>query len=151
MLANNEKDTFDKIYYLLFNKEYQHKCSKRMAKENNINVAYISYANHIISNNKSIPKRIRCKTYQYFHKGICFVEIGEISSNWFENTKKRIQKRIKRFNKFGRKSFITVIEFDQSTNNKKRKREKDFIIMIFTILTENIIAKFKLDDINRLD
>jgi hypothetical protein len=62
-----------------------------------------------------------------------------------------MQKRIERFNKSGRKSFITVIESDQSTNNKKRKREKDSIIIIFTILTGNIIIKFKLDDINRSD
>jgi hypothetical protein len=60
-----------------------------------------------------------------------------------------MQKRIERFNKSGRKSFTTVIESDQSINNKKRKREKDFIIIIFTILTGNIIIKFELNDINR--
>jgi hypothetical protein len=44
-----------------------------------------------------------------------------------------------------------MIESDQSANNKKRKREKIFIIIIFTILTGNTIIKFKLNDINRSD
>jgi hypothetical protein len=78
MLANNEKDIFDKVCYLLLNEEYQHKNIKRMAKKSNINIAYVLYANHTISNNESISKRIRCKTCQCFYKGICFVEIGEI-------------------------------------------------------------------------
>jgi hypothetical protein len=78
MLANNEKDTFDKVCYLLLNEEYQHKSTKRMAKESNVNMAYVPYANHTTSNNESIPKRIRCKTCQCFHKGTCFVETGEI-------------------------------------------------------------------------
>jgi hypothetical protein len=150
MLANNEKDIFDKVCYLLFNEEYQYKCTKRIVKGNNINMAYISYANHI-SNNESISKRIRCKICQCFHKGICFVETGEIPPNWFENAKKRMQKQIKYFNKSGRKFCIIVVESDQSANSKKKKREKDFIIVIFTILTKNIIIKYKSDDINRLD
>jgi hypothetical protein len=81
ILANNEKDIFNKICYLLFNEEYQHKSTKRMAKESNINIIYISYVNYITSNNESIPKRIKCKIYQYFHKEICFVETGEIPLN----------------------------------------------------------------------
>jgi hypothetical protein len=60
ILVNTEKDTFNKVCYLLFNKEYQYKSIKRMTKENNINIAHISYANHT-SNNESISKRIRCK------------------------------------------------------------------------------------------
>jgi hypothetical protein len=60
-----------------------------------------------------------------------------------------MQKRIKRFNKFDRKSFTIVVESNQSANNKKKKREKDSIIMIFIILTRNIITKFKSGDINR--
>jgi hypothetical protein len=62
-----------------------------------------------------------------------------------------MQKRIKRFNKSGRKLFTIVIESDQSTNNNKRKREKNSIIIIFTILTKNITTKYKSDDINRSD
>jgi hypothetical protein len=120
MLANNEKDTFDKVCYLLLNKEYQYKCIKRMAKENNVNMVYISYANYTTSNNESISKRIRCKICQYFHKGICFVETGEIPPNWFENIKKCMQERIERFNKSGRRFFTTVIESDQLINNKNR-------------------------------
>jgi hypothetical protein len=114
-------------------------------------MAYVSYANHTTSNNESILKRIRCKTCQCFHKGTCFVEIGEIPLYWSENAKKRMQKRIERFNKSGRKLFIIVIESDQSANNKKRKREKNFIIVILTILTGNTTAKFESDDINRSD
>jgi hypothetical protein len=44
-----------------------------------------------------------------------------------------------------------VVKSDQSANNKKRKREKNSIIMIFTILTGNTIVKFESDDINRSD
>jgi hypothetical protein len=62
-----------------------------------------------------------------------------------------MQERIEYFNKFGRKFFIIVIKSDQLINSKKRKREKDFIIIILTILTENIIIKFELNDINRSD
>jgi hypothetical protein len=60
-----------------------------------------------------------------------------------------MQKRIKRFNNSGRRLFTTVIESDQSTNSKKRKREKNSITAIFTILTENITVRYELDDINR--
>jgi hypothetical protein len=62
-----------------------------------------------------------------------------------------MQKRIKRFNNSDRRFLITVIEFDQSANNKKRKREKNSMIIIFTTLTENTIIKYKFDDINRSD
>jgi hypothetical protein len=62
-----------------------------------------------------------------------------------------MQKRIDRFNKFGQKFLTTVIESDQLINSKKKKREKISIIIIFTILTENIIVKYKSDDINRSD
>jgi hypothetical protein len=62
-----------------------------------------------------------------------------------------MQERIKRFNKSGRRSLTTVIEFNQSTNSKKRKRKKNSIIMIFTTLTENTTVKYESDDINRLN
>jgi hypothetical protein len=81
ILANNEKDIFDKICYLLLNEEYQYKSTKRMIKKSNANMIYVSYANYIISNNEFISKKIRYKTYQYFHKGTCFVEIREIPSH----------------------------------------------------------------------
>jgi hypothetical protein len=62
MLANNEKDIFNKIYYLLFNEEYQYKYIKRMIKESNMNIIYILCANYIL-NNEFISKRIRYKIY----------------------------------------------------------------------------------------
>jgi hypothetical protein len=62
-MLTNKKNIFDKICYLLFNKEYQYKSTKRMTKENNINMAYVSYANHTTSNSEFISKRIKCKTY----------------------------------------------------------------------------------------
>jgi hypothetical protein len=62
-----------------------------------------------------------------------------------------MQKRIEHFNKFGRKSFTTIVKPDQSANNKKRKREKDSIIVILTTLTGNTTAKLESDNINRSD
>jgi hypothetical protein len=62
-----------------------------------------------------------------------------------------MQERIERFNKSGRRPLTTVVEPDQSANSKKRKREKDPIIIILTTLTGNTITKFESDDINRSD
>ena len=63
-----------------------------------------------------------------------------------------MQKRIKRFNNSGRRPFTTVVESDQSTNGKKRKeRERDLVIVIFTTLTGITNGGNELKNINQAD
>jgi hypothetical protein len=43
-------------------------------------------------NNKKKNQLLTCKTCNRKYKGQCYVEIGEISQNWFSEAKERLQK-----------------------------------------------------------